>query len=119
MFAVVPRKRKLPYDQMKQMRTGGITGNVAASYAEIAKRFECTESAAYYACNPRARTKRRTPTGTPRSIYADDETWAQLRERSDPPQLSISKVLSMILYGEAPLLVRAAGDVPRQEEVPA
>lgn len=102
----MPRKRVLPYDQMKQMRTGGIAGHVAASYAEIAKRFGCTESAAYYACNPQARTKRETPLGTPHSIYASDEAWAQLRDRADPPKVSISRVIDAILHGDDLPLVR-------------
>lgn len=89
------------------------------SYTELAKKFEVSESAVYYACNPTKRRRRRSALGSPRQVYAGDHAWEQLRERADVAETSVSRVIDAILHGEDPPLVRPTSQVEKQEEVAA
>lgn len=93
---LVPKGRNLDYEKVQAARKRGKT------YAELAVLFQASESAVYYACNPGVRRHRRSAVGTPRSIYASDHTWEQLRARAAERGLSISAVLDLILYHEDP-----------------
>lgn len=93
-------KRKL-YDQVKRARTGGVRGNVEMSYARIALKFHLTESHVYYICNPGKR-KSSSPLGKRRGIYASDHVWAELRRRAGQHEVSISRMIEMLLYHEDP-----------------
>lgn len=104
-------KRKL-YDKVKRARTGGIDGNVERSYAKIAMDFRLTESHVYYICNPHKR-RSHSPLGKRRGIYAGDHTWGQLRKRAKERDVSVSKMIEMLLYHEDPEpLVRPFIEVP-------
>lgn len=114
----MPPNRFLDYDAVKRARTGGVSGQVKMSYTELAKKFGVSESAVYYACNPAKRRRRKTKAGTPRQVYADDHTWAQLRARAGRDDVSVSLALLAILYHEdAEPLVRPLVEVEKQEEV--
>lgn len=85
------------------------------TYAQLAEKFQVSESAVYYACNPHTRRARRTAIGKPRQVYGSDEAWAQLRARADAAEVSMSRVLDSILHGEDPPLVRPSVQVEKQE----
>jgi hypothetical protein len=113
----VAKNRYLNYDAIKRARTGGVAGQVKMTYAQLAKKFNCTESAAYYACNPGVRRARKVAIGKPRQVYAHDVVWAELRARARTAETSISRVVDAILYGEDPPLVRPPIVVEEPEEV--
>lgn len=94
--------RKTDYDLVVRARKEeGLT------YAELAKRFDITESHAYYICNPNKR-RGQSPLGSRRWIYSSDEAWAQLQERSKAAGISVSKLVDLILHDEnEPHLIRS------------
>lgn len=103
----MPPRKYLDYDKVKRARTGGKDGLVKLTYAQLAEKFRVSESAVYYACNPRVRRRRQTAIGRPRQVYAGDPAWEQLRERAKLADTSISRVVDAILHGEDPPLQRA------------
>lgn len=102
--------RNLNYEKVQAARARGKT------YAQLAVMFGASESAVYYACNTKVRRHRRSAIGTPRSIYASDDAWAQLKERARLAECSISKVIDAILFGDDPLLERPTSLVEEREE---
>lgn len=106
--------RNLVYENVQAARKRGKT------YAELAVMFGASESAVYYACNPKVRRRRQSSVGTPRSIYASEHTWEQLKARGKEREMSISAVIDAILYHEdAEPLVRPLDQVEKQEGVAA
>lgn len=80
------------------------------TYSQLAKRFDITESHAYYICNPNKR-RGQSPLGSRRWIYSSDFAWGQLRDRADAAGISVSKLVDLILHDEGePHLVRPSGD---------
>lgn len=114
MFSGMARytNRKVDYDKIKRLRTGGIAGNVAMSYAQIALKERLTESHVYYICNPHKR-RSKSRLGKQRGIYASDHTWKQVRIRAAKAGVSVSRMIEMLLYHQDPEPL-----VPPLDEVP-
>lgn len=105
-------RRKVDYDRIKRMRTGGIAGNVAMSYAQIALKEKLTESHVYYICNPHKR-RGGSPLGKRRGLYASDHIWRELKIRAAKHGVSVSRMIEMLLYHQDPEPL-----VPPLDEVP-
>lgn len=98
-------RRKVDYDAVSRARR-----EEGLSYSALAKRFDITESHAYYICNPNKR-RSQSPLGSRRWIYSSDEAWVQLRDRADAAGISVSKLVDLILHDEGePHLARPTPD---------